>query len=38
MRVLVSMFTDVAVTLGLQSTTKAWLGRRLDLDEASPSL
>ena len=28
----------IVVTLGVQTTTKAWLGRRLGLDERGPAL
>ncbi len=28
----------IVVTLGVQTTTKAWLGRRLNLDEPAPTL
>jgi hypothetical protein len=28
----------VVVTLGVQTTTKSWLGRRLGLDERAPAL
>ena len=36
--IVTSVALAVVVTLGVQTTTKAWLGRRLGLDEPAPAL
>ena len=36
--IVTSVALAIVVTLGLQTTTKTWLGRRLDLEETTPAL